>query len=286
MEHGIMTASGHRRMPAARDRKTGGGEGKVSFMEAAEEDRYTLQSVDNALRILQCLCVGEELGVTEVAKQVEIGKSSAFRLLATLERRNFVAKSPEGKYRLGMKLASIGEVVLNRMEIIRFVHPYLKRMTDRSLETTHLVTLCTDTQVQFIDKVSSPSSIRMDSRIGLRRTAHVTATGKMLLAWQNDRFLTSYAEEADFHARTPFTITDPARLDEELRAVRANGYAADVDESEVGLTCYAAPIVNLCQKAIAAISISGPSERMQAKRETLIRMVADTAREISGALKA
>jgi len=118
-----------------------------------------------------------------------MGKSTAFRLLATLEGRSFVDKIENSKYRLGIKLASIGGIVLNRMEIIRVAHPFLVKLTEQSVETSHLVILYNNTKVQFIDKVSSPSTIRMESRIGLVRSAHVIGTGKVLLAFQDEDFI-------------------------------------------------------------------------------------------------
>jgi IclR family KDG regulon transcriptional repressor len=151
--------------------------------------KYILQSVDNALAILQLLCHYEELNVTEIAHYMHMGKSTAFRLLATLEGRSFVDKIENSKYRLGIKLASIGGIVLNRMEIIRVAHPFLVKLTEQSVETSHLVILYNNTKVQFIDKVSSPSTIRMESRIGLVRSAHVIGTGKVLLAFQDEDFI-------------------------------------------------------------------------------------------------
>jgi IclR family transcriptional regulator, KDG regulon repressor len=247
----------------------------------SHNDKYILQSVDNALSILQLLCQYDELSVTEIAHFMRIGKSTAFRLLATLENQNFVDKTKDNKYCLGIKLASIGRIVTHRMEIVRLAHPYLVDLTNLSVETSHLSVLSSDTEVQFMDKVSSPSSIRMESRIGLRCTAHTTASGKVLLAFQDEKFISNYMKTAVFIAKTPYSIISPEQLKNELGIISATGYSCDINASEMGLTCFAAPVFDMMHSVIAAISVSGPSERMSTKEEQLIKLVMKIAHDVS-----
>ncbi|MEG6615103.1 IclR family transcriptional regulator [Peptococcaceae bacterium 1198_IL3148] len=242
--------------------------------------------MDNALLILDLLSKHEELGASEVARLMGMGKSTAFRLLSTLEGRRFVSKTENNKYRLGIHLVSIGSLVIHRMEIVRVVHPYLLNLSQQCNETAHLVVWNDDTRVQFIDKVqSSSSSIRMESMVGMCRRAHLTGTGKVLLAYQNEGAIEHYIKVVDFSPKTAHSITNGEQLLQSLEEIRRQGYGCDEDESEIGLTCFAAPIMDLSGHALAAISVSGPGERMNARRQELINLVKIAAAEISQSLQ-
>lgn len=253
--------------------------------ETMSNEQYILQSVDNALAIIDLLAKHEELSAAEVARLMEIGKTTAFRLLTTLENRKFLNKTDSNRYRLGVKLSSLGAIVLGRMDIIKLAHPYLINLTQLCEETTHLVIWDNDTMVQFIDKVSSPSSIRMESMVGLRRRAHMTATGKAMLAFQPQQFIDNYIKNVSFSPKTPYSIVTAQQLLENLEGVRRNGYACDADESELGLTCYAAPLFGVGDRVEAAISASGPTERMKSKKDFLIPLLQKTAQNIAAEMK-
>jgi DNA-binding IclR family transcriptional regulator len=245
---------------------------------------YILSSVDNALEVLDLLSNNYELGATEVGRILNIGKSTAFRLLTTLENRGYVKKGPNNKYRLGMKFAYMGSIVLDRMEIIKHSHPYLEELTKETNETTHLVILEEDNNVRFVDKVTSPSTIRMESFIGLKRPAYCTATGKVLLAYKDEDAINEYLKNTNFVQYTQYTVKNAEVLREILKQIRQDGYGTDINESEIGLTCYAAPILDPSGKAIAAISVSGPSERMFVNKQSLIVAIKSTAKKISNSI--
>lgn len=242
---------------------------------------YILSSVDNALQILDLLSTNYELSATEVGRRLNIAKSTAFRLLTTLESRGYVKKSTNNKYRLGMKFTYMGSIVLGRMEIIKYAHPFLEKLTKETNETTHLVILEEDNNVRFVDKVTSPSTIRMESFVGLKLPAYCTATGKVLLAYKDEDEIEEYLKTTNFVQYTQYTVKNAEELREILMQIRKNGYGVDANESEIGLTCYAAPILDPSGKAIAAISVSGPSERMYINRQKLISSTKSTASEIS-----
>ncbi|MBA1335994.1 MAG: Transcriptional regulator, IclR family [Firmicutes bacterium] len=245
---------------------------------------YILSSVDNALEVLDLLSSNYELSATEVGRMLNIGKSTAFRLLTTLENRGYVKKNSNNKYRLGMKFAFMGSIVLDRMEIIKHSHPFLEELTKDTNETTHLVILEEDNNVRFVDKVTSPSTIRMESFIGLKRPAYCTATGKVLLAYKDENAINEYLKNTNFIQYTQYTVKNAEELREILMQIRKDGYGIDANESEIGLTCYAAPILDPSGKAIAAISVSGPSERMYINKQKLISSIKSTAYEISNSI--
>lgn len=244
-------------------------------------EKYILQSVDNALTVLELLARHEELSALEVAGHLGMGKSTAFRLLTTLASRNFVSKTRESKYRLGLKLASLGSIVTDRIEIIALAHPELVALTQSCRETSHLVMWAGEGTIQFVDKVSTHSSIQMGSMAGLRMPAHHTGTGKVLLAYRSPEEQEEYCKSANFEPVTPHTITNTDYLMKILGDIRRDGYGFDLGESEVGLTCFAAPILDFRGTAIAAISLSGSTERMQARKEELLQKVRETAAAIS-----
>lgn len=247
----------------------------------AENEKYILQSVANALDILDLLTAYEELSVPEIAKKSGLSKSSVFRLLATLEDRRFVSKTENARYRLDIKLVAIGTVVRNRMEIIRYAHPHLIELTKISGETSHLVIWDRGTNVRFIDKVISTSTIHTDSRVGFCRAAHLLGCGKVLLAYKSQKFQQAYMDMADFTPLTPNTIVDADRLRTELERIQRNGYACDMEESEQGLVCFAAPVRDFTGNVVAAISISGPAQRMLENQARNLNLIQQTARDIS-----
>lgn len=249
-----------------------------------KQDTYTLQSVDNTIQLIELLNEYGPMGITELSKKMALGKSTVHRILSTLKKRNYVTQDVENeKYMLSLKWASIGASVLKRQGIIQIVHPYLIRLSEKYNETAYLSVL-NGYQMYFIDKVLSTNAIIMDMQIGSNINAHCSASGKVLLSGQYKDDLSGYTQNVSFIKFTKNTVTDTETLKQELENIRRNGFSIDNEEYEVGLTCYAAPIKNNLGDVIAAISISGPSERMNKNREELVNAVKTTAVEISNLL--
>lgn len=249
-----------------------------------DNEKYILQSVDNSLVVLELFGKYKELGVSEVSELMNIGKSTAFRILATLENRNYLLKQENSKYRLGLKLFSLGHVVRNELLIKNHAYPFLKKLTTMTGETSHLVIWYDTYNIIFIEKVLSSSSIRMHSHVGYVAKAHLTASGKALLSACPDDEVRYYADNTVFEQKTPTSIMTAAQLFSNIREIRENGYAMDDEESEAGLTCYAAPIIDPLGHAIASISISGPTQRMLEKQEVHINWVKQIADEMKNTL--
>ncbi|MGE1062151.1 IclR family transcriptional regulator [Megasphaera paucivorans] len=248
-------------------------------MAEKKDRKYILQSVENALSILDLLCEHQELSVNEVAKYMGLGKSTAFRLLTTLCYKNFVVKDDKAYYSLSVKFAGIWKIISDRSMLIQQIHPFLVNLSAKTGETSHLVIWNSDSEIIFIDKVIAPATIRMDSMVGLTRLAHTTGTGKVLLANSTQLFINQYLSTTPFIKMTPYTISSKETLLSELENVRQQGYSCDNEESEVGLTCFSVPIFSM-NKAIAAISTSGPTHRMNTKKEMLIQSLKSIAKNI------
>ena len=240
-----------------------------------------LQSVDNALKILELFTGSQELGVTDVSKTMGLGRSTAHRLLSTLENRGFVEQNPTtGKYRLGMKIVHIGASVLGRLNIVTECRPFLEQISDETGESSHLA-FYSRGEITFVDKVYGRNPAIMSSMIGFKRPAYSTGTGKILLAHLPEQELDKYLRTAQLNRLTPMTITDTEKLRRSLEEIRENGYGEDQQESEEGLVCFAAPVRDRTGKVVAAMSVSGAVSRMNARREELIKRIIELAEQAS-----
>lgn len=246
---------------------------------------YILQSVDHALQMVELLGAHAPMGVAEAAKLLGVGKSTAFRLLNTLEYRGFAKKDESAKYRLALKVAHLGSMVLDSFDIAKVAHPYLEELTRDVGETAHLVVLDENGNACFIDKVvCQNSSFRMESKVGAQKPAYSTATGKVLLAYRDGAYRQAYAEHTRFARFTEHTLHSGDALLAELADIRARGYGFDAEESEQGLFCIAAPVFDYTGQAVAAISASGLSGRMRKRRDEIIARVQETSQRISAEL--
>lgn len=249
-----------------------------------DNNKYLLQSVDNSLTVIELLCDHEELSLAEMVELTQYSKSSLFRMLVTLEKHKLVDKTENNTFRLGYKLASIGAIVTDRMELVKIAHPYLQDLSAKTNESTHLVIFVTDSKVQFIDKVRGNSSIWMESTIGMTRLAHLTGTGKVLLAFSTEEFIEHYIENTPFEKYTDTTILSGDQLKEELKKIKNDDFGCDREESEEGVVCFAAPIRDFRGKVIAAISASGARDRMYNREQEWIEAVKTTAQAITKAI--
>ncbi len=251
-----------------------------------EKGNYILQSVENALGIMDLLSQHEELGVAEIHKFTGLGRASVFRLLYTLEAGGYVSKSASAKYRLSNKFAHYGNIVIGRYDLVMTARPYLQKLRDLSNQTTHLSVMTGDGKSTFLYKEATNNAIQMLSQIGLSMDASSTASGKSMLAQLDDAELYRLADQYAYEPLTETSIKNKMQLIREIQLIRQRGYAEDLEEHEVGLTCYAAPIYGLNNECVAAISVSGATALMQRDRDQLIEHLLDVARQLSRELGA
>ena len=245
------------------------------------EQQYILSSLDNALALLELFFTEEELTAAEAARELGVSRTACFRIMRTLEARGFLERAEGGACRLGIKLHSLGLLAQNRMVLSGLVRPYLERLAAATGETAHLAIPDGPYHVVFADKALGRLNLKMDTVLGERRWAHQTATGKMLLSLRPREQWESYAAAADFAALTPNAIRSPEKLFEELELTRSRGWALDNEEGEEGLSCFAVPLADRSGAAIAAISCSGPTTRMERRRERSLELLRSAAEEIS-----
>lgn len=241
-----------------------------------------VQSIERAIQILNCFTNNTpELTLQAIASELNLNKSTVHGILNTLKHYGLVEQDDErGKYRLGMHLLVLGNRLLDRLEIRTVASPVIQELSEQVGETVHLVIL-RGADVVYIDKCTSSRSFQVFTAVGMSYPAYVTGVGKVLLADKSDDELCGLIPPV-LKKVTEHSISSREELLMHLAQVRKQGYAFDKDENEIGLSCVAAPIFDYNGKAVAAISVAGPSVRLNDERmEELVGVVLNAAGEIS-----
>jgi DNA-binding IclR family transcriptional regulator len=217
-----------------------------------------IQSLARGLKIMELMAASADgAGVTELADQLGIDKSSASRLVQTLANYGYAEQDPVSRrYRLGPQVVRLSRSLLTRMPLRDEAKPFLRQLVERTGECAHVAILAQD-QALYIDQVESPASLRVTTGVGTLAPLHSTALGKCLLAFGNNVEI-----PAMLPTFTPRTITNPDTLHAHLEQTRQQGYAVDDEEYDYGVRCVAAPVYDYRGKVIGAIGISGPAGRM------------------------
>jgi len=234
-------------------------------MSASFALRNKVQSLDRALEILKLLGTEPEMRVTDLARRLEVHKSTAFRLLSTLQEHGLVEQNPSTeKYRLGYGLVRLAGSVVAELDLARVSRPVLEQLAMRTAETVNLAIL-QGNQVVNIDQIAAPNLVVTVNWVGKQTPLHCTSNGKVLLAYLADVERAPLLREP-LQRFTPRTITDVKTLEKQLRRVVDEGYAFTLEELELGLNAVAAPVRATDGRVRAAVSVSGPSYRVTSQR--------------------
>lgn len=241
-----------------------------------------VQSVDRAISIMEILADRGEAGVTEIAAEIEVHKSTAFRLLGALEARGLVEQTEDrGKYRLGFGLVRLAGSVSMRMDVTQQSRPVCQRLAEEIGETVNIAVLRSHYAVN-LDQVRGPSAVTAHNWVGQLTPLHATSSGKILLAYVDRRRRDDLLRAAGLRRYTPNTVTSAEKLERELAEIRENGYALSLEELEVGLNALAAPVRSFRGEVVAAVSASGPAYRFSEERmRELAPVLVKGAEEIS-----
>ena len=246
------------------------------------EDRVVepVQSVDRALTILEALARAGVAGVTEVASELDVHKSTAFRLMSTLECHDLVEQTGDrGKYRLGVGVLRLAGATTARLDVVQEARQICRRLAAATSETVNLAVLSGHSAL-YLDQVAGQSALQSHNWVGQHIPLHATSNGKILLSELDEERLQEVL--ASLPSYTDQTITRKAPLIQELAEVRERGYAVAVDELEQGLTAVAAPIRNAHGDIIASMSVSGASFRLRGETlEAAVRELIAAAAEVS-----
>ena len=239
--------------------------GQVGYLSVSVDDAPardgSVQSVDRAISILQVLSRRRMAGVTEIANELSVHKSTVSRLLGTLEARGLVEQAASrGRYRLSYGIVQLAQGASKKHDITVVSRPVCDALAEEVGETVNVV-VNEGRSVVTIDQVIGSSSVTTVNWVGKHNPLHVTSSGKVFLANMSRDELQSYLD-GDMTRFTPYSIVGRAELETELAAVRKNGYASTFEEQEIGLVAIAAPIRDLDGRVIAALTVSGPTFRI------------------------
>lgn len=231
---------------------------------AGSGEPTAVQAADRALQILEILADNGPTGVSAIAKELGVHRSTAFRLLATLEGRRFVAQeSHRGTYALGAGALRIAGAVALRIDLAREAQEICDEVTARFGETSNVAILVEDSAVNIAQTTGTSSVAVRNQFVGQRTPLHATSSGKVLLA---------HADEATFEAAalvlerfSATTIVDVAALQKELADVLARGWGGALAEWQEHTNAVAVPVFATDGSVVAALSITAPSFRMPPK---------------------
>jgi IclR family transcriptional regulator, KDG regulon repressor len=263
-----------------RERRAGTGE----IVPHRERTSYIIKTVLHALDILEQFDPNvNELGVTELSKRLKLHKNNVFRLLATLESRNFIEQNTfTQNYRLGMKNLELGQTVLRQLGVHRQSRPLLESLAAECDETSYLA-IRRGAHIIYLDAVETSQPVRVVPRTGILLPAWCTAAGKVLLAATSDQELHHFLSTVELRPQAPRSITRRDDLKQQLAAVSAQGYALEDEELDVGVRGVAVALRDYSGSVVGAICVSGPAIRFSSQRldQELIPLVRKAADEVS-----
>lgn len=221
-----------------------------------------IKSLAKAMRLLECFSSEKpELGITEIAQDLQINKSTVYNIASTLQAMGYLSQNAEtGKYSLGLRLLHFGYIINNHLGLRNFFLPYMKEVSCAIGETVYLG-IPYEQEVLYIECLYTHPGTNSRNILGERAQMHCTGLGKAMLAFLPEEKRRAYAA-APLTRYTETTITDPDLLMRELAEIRRRGYSVDNMEHEYGIVCIGVPILGNNGEVVAAISIGAPSLRL------------------------
>ena len=223
------------------------------FTEASrDKDSYSIQSVENALAVLEAICEEEdEVRISHLSEKLGMNKTSVFRLLSTFEKRGYVEKEKgSGRYRLGLSAYEIGQKFLSRMGLLRMARPVMEQL-GRSCDEALYLAVRRQNEVLFLDMVETSHRVKVVSLLGNRYPLDCISAGKVILAYTSGEELPLLALEG---ANAP--------LQEELQRIRRQGYCVDAGHPGEGIVTIAVPLLRTGAELAGTLCMVGPEFRM------------------------
>ena len=253
-------------------------------LSESEDSQKSEQKVDSTLskglRVLEALADSPDgKGVTELARELGMTKSNAFRLLRSLSILGYVQSRPDRNYAPTMKIWQLGQQVVNHLNLPRIAAPQLRQLSQVTGETVYLA-VRDGLMVIYIDKIDSSKPIRSFTPKGGSSPIHCVGTGKALLAAEYE--LLREQVRYSLTQYTPKTIVSMDQLDQDMQATRDRGYAIDTGEYRDRIHSFGATICLPSGQAIAALGVSAPDVNIEGGRDQEIcQAVCQAAAEVS-----
>ena len=240
-------------------------------------------SLHKALDIIQLLLERKEhLEFSEITKALDMPRSSAYKYLAVLRERGFLDFEPNSKrYRLGLKFMELGSLVRSQIRIDQLALPFMKELAQQTGETVILSYLSSGV-AYCLERVGPESGLVFSMQRGAHLALYSGASAKVLLAQLPEAEIDQILDRVELKAITPNTITDPAKLKENLATIRRQGWAYSDQETDWGARAVAAPVVNEQFGITAGLCVAGPAQRMEGQSlEQAKKLVIEYARKVS-----
>lgn len=227
-----------------------------------QEERYRVQSVERAFHLLESIAAAgpDGLTLTDLARAIGVSKSTAYAILQTMLGGGFVADTGAGmtrRYRLGMALARLGDVVVSQIALRDVALPVLRQLVQETLLAARVAVL-DEPYAVVIARVDAPdSAVRFAVNLGKREHLHCSAVGKAMLATLEPDAARSMLAAAGMPGKTPHTITSEETLLAELGSIAQRGYAVDDEEDVEGVFCVGAAVRDHTGRCAGAISVTG-----------------------------
>lgn len=238
------------------------------------------QTVDRALRILEFLSEGER-SLADVAEMLDVHKSTALRLLQTLESHGYARHDASHRYRLGSRLFKLAATALGSRDIRMIAAPHIRHLGEQTQQTIHLAAF-EDREVFYIDKYETQKTVRMYSRVGATAPLYCTAVAKAIVAQLPAKERADIARSIHFVRHTERTITTLEHYLRELTRTKERGYAVDDREHEDYIHCVGVPLQTGTGRVTHSISLSATTMTLSRERLLeLVPLVQDTAAAIN-----
>jgi DNA-binding IclR family transcriptional regulator len=242
-------------------------------------------AVERALVLLRYIVDRPEgLSIREVSREYGYSPATVQKLVSALNNQDFIIQDEATeRYHLGPEAVRLGLTALERLEVRQVARPFLEALSNESEETVFLAIARGD-HVIYIDKVVSDRLIRMDAPLGVDRPYNCTSVGKVLLSEMPTDKVIALASEGAFVSRTENSIVDIDDLQTEVEKVHQRGWVLDSEEYALGACCIGAPVYNHEGQIIAALTVSGPAERIKGNLDILVEKVKSNAQAVSEAM--
>lgn len=242
-----------------------------------ESSKVTVRSVERALDILLCFTDESMLSMSEIAQRVELHKSTVHRLLASLEAKGFVIRdAATDKYRLGFRLWELSANLSQSDDPAIVLQPEMEKLRDTIGETISLYVRNGHERIR-IQAVQSNHPIRRVAPVGARLPLYVGASSKILLAYAAEKERNEILQSPDWPDNIP--VEEYIKM---LDSIREKGYATSIEEREPGAAAVAAPIFNRNRELVAALSVSGPANRLTLEKMEQVAGIVIEAAERMG----
>lgn len=240
----------------------------------------TIQSVETSFEIIELLRRLNGAGVTEIAERLDIPVSTTHNHLSTLRQKGYVSKS-DSEYYVGLKFVYLGDHAKNRLDIFSVGEQYIEQLAEKTGEVANLMVENGGFGI-YLKVARGDDALNLESYSRSREYLHCTAAGKAILAFEPEQKINNVIDTRGLIEFTERTITTREQLDEDLEQIRDDGYSFDDEERLDGLRCVAAPLLREEEDVLGAISVSGPTTRMNRDRfrEELPEIVYNTAKAI------